>query len=65
VWIFGLYVSTVWAAVLGVVFVVARVVYAVGYYRAAEQRGPGAGITGVVNIVLVVGGLVGLGRALV
>lgn len=64
VWIFGLYVSTVWAAALGVVFVVARALYAAGYYRAAERRGVGAGITGVVNIVLVVGGLIGLGRAL-
>lgn len=64
VWIFGVYVSALWAAVLGVVFVLARALYAVGYYRAAEQRGPGAGITGIVNIVLVVGGLIGLGRAL-
>ena len=64
VWIFAQYVSETWAAVLGGLFVVARVLYAVGYYRAAEKRGPGAGITGLVNLVLVVGGLVGLCRAL-
>lgn len=64
VWIFGLYVSELWAAVLGAVFVLARAIYAVGYYRAAERRGPGAGITGIVNLVLIVGGLIGLGRAL-
>ena len=58
--IFGLYVSELWAAVLGGIFVVARALYAHGYYRAAEQRGVGAGITGVVNMVLVVGGLIGL-----
>lgn len=62
--IFAQYVSELWAAVLGAVFVVARALYAIGYYRAAEQRGPGAGITGIVNLVLVVGGLVGLARAL-
>jgi glutathione S-transferase len=64
VWIYGLYVSELWAAVLGVVFVVARGIYAAGYTRAAEKRGPGAGITGIVNLVLIVGGLFGLGRAL-
>jgi glutathione S-transferase len=64
VWIFGLYVSELWATVLGAVFVVARAIYAVGYLRAAEKRGPGAGITGLVNLVLIFGGLFGLGRAL-
>jgi glutathione S-transferase len=64
VWIFGLYVSSLWAAVLGATFVLARAIYAVGYYRAAERRGAGAGITGIVNLILVVGGLIGLGRAL-
>ena len=63
--IFGLYVSAPWAAVLGVVFVVARAVYAYGYYQAAEKRSVGAGVTGIVNIVLIVGSLIGLGRALI
>jgi uncharacterized membrane protein YecN with MAPEG domain len=58
--IFGLYASALWAAVLGAMFVVARALYAYGYYRAAEKRGVGAGITGIVNMVLVVGGLIGL-----
>jgi len=65
VWIFATYVSARWAAGLGFVFVVARVVYAVGYLKAAEKRSIGAGITGIVDIVLVVGALVGLARALV
>jgi glutathione S-transferase len=64
VWIFGLYASELWGAVLGAIFVAARALYAFGYIRAAEKRGPGAGITGIVNIVLIVGGLIGLGRAL-
>jgi uncharacterized membrane protein YecN with MAPEG domain len=62
--LFALYVSATWAAVLGAVFVIARAWYAFGYYRAAEKRGPGAGITGLVNGALVIGGLIGLGRAL-
>ena len=64
VWIFGVYVSELWAAVLGAVFVIARAIYAFGYMQAADKRGVGAGITGIVNIVLIVGGLIGLGRAL-
>jgi len=64
VWIFGLYLSPPWAAGLGVVFIVGRVIYAVGYFRAAEKRGPGAGITGLANIALVIGALVGVVRAL-
>ena len=65
VWIFATYVDTRWAAALGALFVVARALYAAGYLRAAEQRSIGAGITGIVNMVLVGGGLVGLVRALV
>ena len=64
VWIFGAYVSARWAAVLGFLFVVARAVYAVGYLRAAEKRHIGSSLTGLVEIVLVVGSLVGLARAL-
>jgi len=64
VWIFGLYLSPLWAAGLGVVFIVGRAIYAVGYFRAAEKRGPGAGITGLTNIALVIGALVGVVRAL-
>ena len=60
VWIFATYVSATWAAGLGFVFVAARAVYAVGYLKAAEKRSIGAGITGIVDIVLVVGALVGL-----
>ena len=64
VWIFGAYLSARWAAVLGLLFVVARAVYAFGYLKAAEKRGVGAGITGLIELVLVVGSLVGLARAL-
>jgi glutathione S-transferase len=64
VWIFGLYVSYLWATVLGVLFVIARAIYAVGYIRAAEKRSIGAGLTALVNMALVVGGLIGLGIGL-
>src|SRR5262249_53146341 len=62
--VFACYLSFTWAAVLGVAFILARALYAVLYIRAPEKRGPGAGLTGIVNIVLVLGGLWGLGKHL-
>jgi len=46
------------------VFVIGRALYAVGYIRAAEKRGLGAGISGIVNLVLLAGALFGVIRAL-
>ena len=65
VWVFASYVSALWAAILGFVFVVARAVYAIGYLRAADKRSIGAAITGLVDLVLVVGGLIGLALSIV
>ncbi len=65
VWIFGLYVSHLWATLLGALFVIARAVYAAGYLRAAEKRGLGAALTGLVNGALVIGGLIGIAKDLV
>jgi glutathione S-transferase len=62
--IFASYVSPFYAAILGVLFVVARALYAIGYLRAAEKRSLGAGITGLVNVVLVAGALIGVARSL-
>ncbi len=64
VWIFGAYVSAFYAAILGALFVAARALYAYGYFKAAEKRSIGAGMTGLVEIVLVAGGLIGIVRAL-
>lgn len=58
--LFGLYVSSLWAAVLGGVFVVARAIYAAAYISAAEKRGLGAGLTALVLGALVLGSIVGV-----
>jgi len=64
-WLFGQYLNPTWAAWLGIVGIVARAIYAVGYMKAADKRGFGAGILGIVNITLVVGALVGVIKSLV
>jgi hypothetical protein len=63
-WLFGLYLNPSWAAGLGIAGIVGRALYAWGYIKAAEKRGPGAGIVGVVNVTLVIGALVGVIKTL-
>lgn len=64
-WLFGLYVSATWAAVLGAIYLVGRVVYAIGYINAAEKRGAGFGISAGPTVILLLGALFGVIRAIV
>ncbi len=59
IWLFGVYVSPLWAAGLGLLFVIGRMVYLVGYVAEPGKRAPGFGLSFLANIVLTVGGLVG------
>jgi uncharacterized MAPEG superfamily protein len=58
-WLFAYYVSNRVAALLGLVFIVARVLYARGYVADPKQRETGALVTVVANAVLLLGGLLG------
>ncbi len=58
-WLFGYYLNAVVAAALGLLFVIGRVVYALGYVRDPEKRGAGALITFGANLALTIGALVG------
>ena len=62
--LFAHYVSGYLAAALGVLFIVGRAVYFRGYVQAAEGRHVGFLLSGIPNIVLLIGGLVGALRAL-
>jgi uncharacterized MAPEG superfamily protein len=64
-WIFGTFVSSSVAAAIGALWIIGRAIYANGYIAAAEKRGPGAVICGLSNIVLLLGSLYGVIRALV
>src|SRR5271157_3661014 len=58
VWIFSLTVSYHFGVALGLLFVIARIIYASGYLSAAAKRAPGAIATAVINGILVLGSLI-------
>ena len=58
VWIFSLSVHYHIGVLLGLLFVIARIVYARGYMSAASKRSTGAMATGIINVILVVGALI-------
>ena len=59
-WLCAIYLSDVAAAVLGLVWIVGRAVYFVGYSRAVESRLPGFFIQGMVCLLLFVGAAAGI-----
>ena len=58
VWIFSLVVNYHVGVALGVLFLIARIIYANGYLSAAAKRAPGAIATALINIILVVGSMI-------
>jgi glutathione S-transferase len=64
-WLFAIYVNPAWASVIGVVWIIGRVFYAIGYTQSAAKRGPG-GIVGFAALaVLWIGAIFGVVAALV
>jgi len=59
-WLFSYYVSPIWGAGIGAVWVLSRILFAWGYYQATEKRGPGFGLSLLSGVVLLVGALVGV-----
>jgi uncharacterized membrane protein YecN with MAPEG domain len=62
-WLFSLFVSPVWGAGIGMLWLIGRILYAWGYYQAAEKRTLGFGINSLSILVLLLGALVGVIRA--
>ena len=59
-WLFSFYVSPLWGAVLGAVWLVGRILFAWGYYQAAEKRVAGFAISTLSGLGLVLGALIGI-----
>jgi glutathione S-transferase len=64
-WLFSFYVNPLWGAGIGAIWVVGRIIYAWGYYQAAEKRLIGFGISSLSGILLLLGSLVGIILSLV
>lgn len=59
-WIFAAVFNPINAAILGAIWILGRILYAWGYYQAAEKRGPGFGISTLATIVLLLGSISGV-----
>ena len=64
-WLFAIYLSDPFAAALGVVWIIGRILYFTGYSKAVEKRGPGFGIQALACIALWLGALGAAGWRLV
>jgi glutathione S-transferase len=64
-WLFAFYVSDIWAAVLGLIWIGGRIFYMVSYSDAADKRGSGFGIQVAACAVLLIGALIGIISSLV
>ena len=63
-WIFAHYISPVWAAAAGVVFIIGRAIYCISYVRDPKSRSLGFGLTALPTLALMVGILIWALRAI-
>lgn len=63
-WIFGYFIGETWAAGLGAVFIVGRLLYLLGYVADPKKREIGFGLSFLPVLALLIGALFGAGRAL-
>ena len=59
-WLFAIYHGDLWAAGIGAIWPVGRIIYAITYSRAAEKRGPGFGLTVLPTAILAIGAVIGI-----
>ena len=60
IWLFATHVSARWAAIIGAIYLIGRIVYFRGYAAAADKRHTGSLLSMLPTLVLLVGGLGGL-----
>ena len=54
-WLFAIYVSDSFAAVIGLVWIAGRILYILNYAKAADKRGPGFGVQAFATVALWLG----------
>jgi glutathione S-transferase len=59
-WLFAIYVNDIAAAVLGLVWILGRILYFRGYSAAAEKRSRGFAIQALAGTTLLVGAFIGI-----
>lgn len=59
-WLFSQFISPIWGAGIGAVWIVGRILFAWGYYQAAEKRAAGFGISTLATLALLGGSLTGI-----
>jgi glutathione S-transferase len=59
IYLFSRYFNPLWAAALGVVYLIGREIYAATYVKAPAKRSLGYGLTFLPMVILLVGGLLG------
>jgi uncharacterized membrane protein YecN with MAPEG domain len=60
-WLFSFYISDLWGSILGAIWIVGRILFAWGYYQAAEKRTLGFAISSLSGMVLLLSTLISLG----
>ena len=63
-WIFATYISPLWAAALGVVFILGRAIYAISYVRDPKTRSLGFGLSAFPTLAMFIGIVVWAVRAM-
>jgi glutathione S-transferase len=58
-YLFGNYFNPLWAAAIGVVYLIGRQVYAVSYVKDPGSRSAGYGLSFLPSVILIAGGLIG------
>jgi glutathione S-transferase len=61
-WMASLYWPQTFIALIGLVWPLGRIIYAIGYTKAAGARGPGFGLQGLAVIVLLIAAAIGAVR---
>jgi len=59
-WLFTQFISPIWGAGIGAVWIIGRILFAWGYYQAAEKRAAGFGISTLATLALLGGSLTGI-----